>query len=48
MIEQWWKYLANGHHGSALLTDLSKTSDCIDNQLLIAKLNTYGADTNSL
>ena len=48
MIEQSWKYLDNGHHSSALLTDLSKTSDCIDNQLLIAKLNTYGVDTNSL
>ena len=26
----------------ALLTDLSKTFDCLDRKLLIAKLNAYG------
>ena len=47
-IEKWWKYLDTGGHRSALLTDLSKTFDCIDNQLLYAKLNAYGTGTNSL
>ena len=48
MIGKWRKYLDNGVHGSALLTGLSKAFDCIDYRLLIAKLNAYGVDTNSL
>ena len=42
------KNLDTGGHGSALFTDLSKAFDCIDYRLLIAKLNAYGVDTNSL
>ena len=41
-------YLDAGGHGSALLTDLFKVFDCIDHQLLNAKLNACGVDINSL
>ena len=32
----------------ALLTDLSEVFDCIDHELLIAKLHAYGFDTEEL
>ena len=48
MIEKWRQSLDNGGHAGALLTDLSKAFDCIDHDLLIAKLNAYGLDSNSL
>ena len=41
MIEKWRKFLDIGGHASALLTDPSKTFDCIDHELLIAKLHAY-------
>ena len=41
-------YLDAGGHGSTLLTDLFKVFDCIDHQLLNAKLNACGVDINSL
>lgn len=47
MIEKW-KYLDTSDHGSVALIDLSKAFDCIDNQLLIAKLNAFDVDTNLL
>ena len=48
MIKKWWTYLDTGGHGSALLADFSKAFHCVNHQLLIAKLNAYGVDTNLL
>ena len=46
MIKKWWKYLDTSGYGSALLTDFSMLFDCINQQLLTAKINVYGVDTN--
>ena len=48
MIEKWKTAVDNGGVFAALLTDLSKVFDRIPHNLIIAKLATYGFDTNAL
>ena len=42
MLEKWKRSVDNDKAFGALLTDLSKAFDCLDHELLIAKLNAYG------
>ena len=48
MIELWRKALDNKHDAGAVLTDLSKAFDCLNHNLLIAKLEAYGFDISAL
>ena len=48
MIEKWRKSLDNKGKTGVLLTDLSKAFDCLNHELLIAKLSAYGFDCMSL
>ena len=41
LLENWKQALDSGQMFGALLTDLSTAFDCLDNELLIAKLNAY-------
>ena len=48
MLERFRKALGNKNKFGALLTDLSKAFDCLNHELLIAKLAAYGFDHKSL
>ena len=44
MFENWKKNLDKGGKCGALFVDLSKVFDCLQHDLLLAKLNAYGFD----
>ena len=48
MLESWRRAIDKRHLAGALLTDLSKAFDCLNHELLVAKLNAYGFDISSL
>ena len=48
MIEKWRKTVNKGGKTGAILADLSKAFDCIDHNLLVPKLDTYGFEKQSI
>ena len=42
MLEKWKRFVDIGKAFGALLTDVSKAFDCLEHELLIAKLDAYG------
>ena len=48
LIEKWKKAVDNKGVSAALLTDLTKAFDCLNHNLLIAKLHAYGFHDSSL
>ena len=47
MIETWKKALDSKHVAGRILADLSKAFDCLNHELLIAKLDAYGFGNQS-
>ena len=48
MIERWKRALDQNKYVGAVLTDLSKAFDCLNHQLLRAKLEAYGFGKEAL
>ena len=48
LLEEWKKHLDNKKFVGAVLMDLSKAFDCIPHDLLIAKMEAYGFDFDTL
>ena len=48
MLELWKKALDSKETAGAILTDLSKAFDCLNHNLLLAKMAAYGFDENAL
>ena len=48
LLEKWKKSLDRQETSTSLLTDLSKAFDCLNHDVLIAKLHAYGFDDSSL
>ena len=48
MTEKWRKIMDQKGFAGAILMDLSKAFDCLDHDLLIAKLNAYGFNNDAL
>ena len=42
MLEKWKRSVDEGLDFGAILTDFSKTFDCLDYEFIIAKVNSYG------
>ena len=42
MLEKWKRSTDSGKAFGALLTDIARAFDCLDHELLIAKLNAHG------
>ena len=47
-VRKWKRSVDNSKMFGALLTDLSRVFDCLDHELLIAKLNAYGFSLTAL
>ena len=48
MLEAWKKALDDKEYAGSILTDLSKAFDCLNHDLLLAKLDAYGFSNEAL